>query len=153
MIIKKYYFIVLIIALLSCHDGFYDYYGREDLWRLPLVEPYELFKIAGATEESMLNNWHLNFKTLWDSVTVVQLNVSMINVNKNIIYGYGTENPGQHFIINTGTGEEKIYEDINEWERQLHGLDIDHKKIYNVYDLFEKFRNENILTWRPKKSP
>lgn len=152
MTFKKYCAIFFLVAFSSCHTEFYDYYKKEDLWRLPLIEPYELFKIAGARKDQQPSNWHLNFKTLWDSVSVVQLNVSMINVDNKIIYGYGTEYPCQHFIINTVSGEEKIYEDISEWEKQLDQLEINSKKIYDVFDLFEKFKNENILNWRPSKS-
>lgn len=136
----------------GCSSGFYDYYQEEDLWRIPLVEPYELKNIAGAKpQQSNNDNWHLLFKTPRQKHNMEGVNVTMINVEKGIIYGYGTAYPCQHFIINTNLNQEKIYDDIEKWKQDLSALEIDPKKIFDVFDLFEKFKDEKKLLWRATK--
>jgi len=151
---RCFFLFCLIFLISGCFwgGGFYDYYREEDLWRLPLTKPYEFTNIAGITKDMQYgDNWHLDFRTLWDSVSPAHVNVSMINVDKGIIYGYGTANPCGHFIIKTASGEEKTYKDAEEWEKQLTKLNVDYNKVYDVLDLFEKFKNEKKLLWRSAK--
>ena len=96
----------------------------------------------------MINdNWHLLFIKLKDGKFTGGVNVTMINVDNGIIYGYGTANPCHHFLINCKTGEEKIFTDVKLWEQSLDSLGVDYKKIYDVFDVFADFKNKNILPW------
>ena len=76
------------------------------------------------------------------------VNVTMINVDRKIIYGYGTKNPCQHFLINCNNGEEKIFPDESQWEQALEKLGIDHKTLFDVFDVFEDFKENKILPWK-----
>lgn len=150
MKLRNFVLIFFSTLFAGCDNGFYDYYSESDLWRLPLIEPYELKNTMGARKDQWNNdNWHLVFKSTKNGTTYFNgVNVTMVNVDKGIIYGYGTANPCQHFIINTSSGEEKTYEEIGEWEKQLKKLNVDSKKVYDVFDLFEMFKNEKKLLWR-----
>jgi len=139
---------ILLVVSLGCND-FYKNYAVDDLWRIPLLKPYELKNTAGASPSDFSNdNWHLVFtrKNSFDDFDGV--NITMINVDKSIIYGYGTKNPSQHFIINYLTKEEIKYENEKEWNETLVKLGIVPTKLYNVWDVFETFRNEGKLPWQ-----
>src|ERR1700743_893760 len=117
--IKQTLFVYLSISCLGCNN-FYQDYQQEDLWRLPLLDPYELKNIAGAKpEEYNNNNWHLTLQKLKVDSIVNGLNITMINVDNGIIYGYGTAYPSYHFLINYNTKEEKIFKQIGEWQKEL----------------------------------
>ena len=149
---RQYFLFCAIFFVSGCfwEAGFYEYYRDEDLWRLPLIKPYQLTNIAGTTRDwGFGDNWRLQFRTVWDSLSLQHVNVSMINVENGIIYGYGTANPCDHFIINTRTGSEMTYKDVGEWENELIRSNVDYTRVYDVLDLFGKFKNEKKLLWRP----
>ncbi len=141
---------LLFLVFMSCNqNNFYEEYQVDDLWRLPLIKPYELKNVAGAKPENFYNdNWHLVFEKLKDGKFKGGVNVTMINVDKGIIYGYGTANPSQHFLINSRAKEEKIFKNVVEWQMELNALGVDYKKLFDVFDVFEDFKNKNILPWR-----
>ena len=126
---------LLFLVFMGCNqNNFYEEYQVDDLWRLPLIKPYELKNVAGAKPEHFYNdNWHLLFIKLKDGKFTGGVNVTMINVDNGIIYGYGTANPCHHFLINCKTGEEKIFTDVKLWEQSLDSLGVDYKKIYDVF--------------------
>ena len=144
---QKFWSLFLSLLFLGCHD-FYNGYQDGDLWRLPLLEPYELRNIAGATPAEKPNsNWDLILQTLKvDSITN-HLNITMVNVDKGIIYGYGNLYPGYHFIINWNTKSEMVYKDTTLWEKELIRLQVDGHKIYNVWGLFGQFKLNGHLEW------
>jgi len=115
---------------------------------LPLIRPYELTNIAGTRSDILYgDNWNLDFRTLWDSVSPTHVNVSTINVENGIIYGYGTANRYDHFIIKAASGEEKTYKEVGEWEKQLRILEVDPNKVYDVLNLVEEFKSKGKLMW------
>jgi hypothetical protein len=149
MKVKFLPFTILSLLVVGCGNRFYDNYREDDLWRLPLIKPYELKNTVGATRDQWTNdNWHLLFQKPESELHGIGVNVTMVNVDKGIIYGYGTANPCQHFIINTVTDQIKTFGDTVEWANQLKKLNVDHKKVYDVFELFDKFKNENTLLWR-----
>ena len=145
--IKWILFVYLLICFLGCNNFYHDY-QQEDLWRLPLLNPYELNNVAGAKPEDVNNNnWHLVFQKLKvDSITS-GINVTMINVDKGIIYGYGTFYPSYHFLINCNTKEEKVFKQINDWQKELKNLGVNPDSVYDVWKLFEKFKDDEYLKW------
>lgn len=153
MYLKNFYSIFLIIVCGGCSQGFYDYYQESDLWRLPLIDPYQLDNIVGADKDQANNdNWHLLFKHSKNGVYAAGVNVTMINVDKGIIFGYGTANPCQHFIINTKTEQERTFDKIEDWQNELKALNVDYTRVYDVFELFEHFKNEKKLMWFPQPS-
>lgn len=148
---KKLIGFLFLAVLLSCNQNdFYEEYQVDDLWRLPLIAPYELRNVAGANPEHSSNdNWHLIFKNKikGDKFFEVGVNVTNINVTDSIIYGYGTANPCYPFIINLKLNTEKIYSDKHNWESDLYNLSVDSKKLFDVFNLFENFKNKNTLPW------
>ena len=154
---KQFKFLLLFLIITGCNDGFYKDHGIEDLWRLPLIKPYELRNVKGAKRNDSNNdNWHLVFKHNKDTVLLedgdvheyyLGVNVTMVNVENGIIYGYGTANPGQSFIINTKTEEERTFEIKEEWQNELIKLNLDFNKLYDVFDLFDDFTEHQKLKW------
>lgn len=149
--IKFVFYCVLIVTAFKCNeDEFYSRYQVEDLWRVPLIKPYELRNVIGAKKESSNNdNWDLRFKKK-NKVNVFLLdglNVTMININNNVIYGYGTANPCYHFIIDCSTGEESIFEDVFQWKQTLSKLSIESDKLLDVFYIFEIFKNTGKTPW------
>ena len=140
-----------LIMLLSCsQSNFYEEYQVDDLWRLPLIKPYELKNVAGAKPEHFSNdNWHISFYTIKDNFkdSFDGLNVTNINCTGSIIYGYGSKFPCYPFIINLRANTEKIYLNKQKWENTLDSLGANSKKLYDVFDVFEDFKNRNILPW------
>lgn len=146
---KKFFFTLILLFSLSCKTNFYEHYQVSDLWRLPLLEPYELLNIAGATEYQANNdNWHITFKHPDQVKGEKALNVTMINIENGIIYGYGTVVPCDYFIIIPGEDKEFIFKNIEDWEVELGKMKIDPVNIFNVFDLFYEFKEKGILKWR-----
>jgi hypothetical protein len=148
---KMVVYFLIFSALFSCNqNNYYLDYQVDDLWRLPLIAPYELKNVAGAKPEHFSNdNWHILFKNKvkGDRFFEKGVNVTKINVVDSVIYGYGTKNPCFPFIINLKKSSEKIYVDKQKWENALDSLNIDSKKLYDAFDAFENFKNKNILPW------
>jgi hypothetical protein len=145
--IKWILFVYLLASFLGCNN-FYQDYQQEDLWRLPLLDPYELKTVAGAKPEDFNNNnWHLVFQKLKVDSIASGINVTMINVDKGIIYGYGTVYPSYHFLINCNTKEEKVFKQINGWQKELKNLGVNPDSVYDVWKLFEKFKDDEYLKW------
>lgn len=155
---KPFRLLLFLLILIGCNENYYENYAVEDLWRLPLIKPYELRNTMGAKRNQDANdNWHLVFKHKKDTAHLqdgtihefyLGVNVTMVNVDNNIIYGYGNSNPSQPFIINTKTGEEITFDNINEWKRELNKLNIDFNKVYDVFDLFDDFKDHKKLKWK-----
>ena len=150
---NKILIVCLFSVFISCKsDNFYNYYSTEDLWRLPLVEPYELRNIAGVKKGFSPNdNWHIKFLYLKSDIKTLSfsaLNVTNINVEKNIIYGFGSKYPSFHFIINLNTGKETIFPSERNWSVALAALGISSRNTLDVFDVFAEFKETRRLPWR-----
>ena len=149
--IFKILFICLSLLCEGCNN-FYHSYQDDDLWRLPLLDLYELRNVAGARRNDSNNdNWHLVFQKLKVDSIVMGVNITMINVDKGIIYGYGTAYPSYHFLINCNTKEEKIFKQVGDWEKELASLGVNADSVYDVWKLFEEFKNNGYLKWHGGK--
>jgi hypothetical protein len=146
-------FFCLVFTGCNNQDDFYSEYQVEDLWRLPLVKPYEAKTVVGARKKSIQDNWGLNFKQqvkVKDSLYITWVNLTKVNVNRNIVYGYGTANPCYPFIINIKDSTEKIYFDKKVWERTLDSLGINHENLYDAFEVFDDFKSNGHLPWKEK---
>jgi hypothetical protein len=141
-----------VLLLLSCNfrGGFYESYADGDLWRLPLVEPYELINLINAdtNKQTTIYDWGLRLKyTKRKSGRLAHLNVNRINVKGNFIYGYGNAAPNNPFVIDTKNQKEFVFENKKDWESFLKERSIDTSTLRNVWTVFYSFKDEGILPW------
>lgn len=143
--------LALVVGFLySCgEDTFYSQAVVGDLWRVPLIKPYELITTAGASSNGYNNHWFISFKKLTYNIpkSYGGINLTKVNVKDSIIYGYGTSNPSFPFIINSKSGEEKIFFKKSEWEAALknYGLSVD--ELHNIFEVFYEFKSNCVLPW------
>ena len=144
--------LILTIVNVGCNDNFYEDFEEGDLWRLPLIKPYDIKNVVNATPQDDLNdNWHLVFNNLKEGGFKRGVNITKINVSRGIIYGYGTKYPCQPFLINTNTKEERIFQNETEWRQALITLKLNPDSVYNVWELFQNFKDQGTLNWTPTK--
>jgi hypothetical protein len=154
--LKSVLFLLLFsAAYIGCESGsgFYEEYTKEDLFRLPLVRPYELLNLYGADSSDLeLHGWTLKLQNQFFGY-VSQLNVSDINVLNGTIYGHGkdglTHNPNFWFAIVPDQKIEKVFETENEWTAFLKERKVDPAALYKVWPVFYKFRKDVSLPWKP----
>ena len=153
---------ILLFALLvntSCKDknSFYTHTTKEDLYRLPLIEPYELINIYGSDNdrhEEAYSTWQVDLKYghyPFSSARAVQ-----VNVTNGIIYGWRPrtdQDVERRFVIIPKEKEEKVFKNQEpEWREYLKQKGIDSIKMYDVWTLFDEFRRNKILPWyNPQK--
>jgi hypothetical protein len=138
-----------VIVLLSCNfgGGFYKSYAVDDLWRLPLVEPYELLNLRNADKLESTENWNLRLKYTKDKFGRTHLNVCRINVESKFIFGYGTAVPNNPFVIDVKNQKEFVFENKKDWESFLKERAIDTSHLKDVWSLFYNFKDKGILPW------
>jgi len=154
----KYFFLIALSFLVSCNNqrSFYDYYRKEDLYRMPLIEPYELINIFGSDKDrhnEMVSAWDL--KLIYGHYSFSSARAEEINVVNGIIFGYTPKSnlePDIRFIIIPKEKEEKVFkEQESEWRSFLAYKGIDSIKLYNVWEVFDKFRSDKTLPWHNPK--
>jgi hypothetical protein len=153
----KHFFLIALSFSISCnnHRSFYEYSTVEDLYRLPLIEPYELTNIFGVDEDrhsEWASTW--NLKLIYGSVKTTR--AEEVNVTKGIIYGYHPRfdyYPPAWFVIIPEEKIEKFFKDQEkEWRSFLASKGIDSIKLYDVWEVFDKFRSDKTLPWyNPKE--
>jgi hypothetical protein len=142
--------IVSVIYLSSCNSGdsFYNDYSREDLYRLPLLKPYELLNIYGADPTDLdFHSWSLKLLSGDRS----QLNVSNIQVSKGVIYGHGKDGltlpPNYWFVIIPEQKIEMIFKKKDEWVAFLKQKQINPESVYKIWPIFEQYKKDATLPW------
>jgi hypothetical protein len=119
-----------------------------------LVKPYELRNSLDPSEESYKGRgWSIRFSHAIKSANGLeenQINVSKVNVQDSIIFGYGLANPGYPFIIDTKSNKEMIFEKKEDWSKKLDSLNIESDSVSDIQPLFEHFKNEQTLPWYRK---
>jgi hypothetical protein len=143
----------LCLAFLSCKlkDPFYDEYAVEDLYRLPLIKPYELLNLYGADpNEEVTRSWALKF-VYGECEGYSQLNISHIQVAKGVIYGHGkdgiTSSPNYWFIVIPDQKIERIFKKRNDWIDFLKHKQLNPDTLYKVWPVFSRFKDGGILPW------
>jgi hypothetical protein len=155
----KYFFLIALSFLISCnnHRSFYEYSTKEDLYRIPLIEPYELITNFGTDDyrhEEPYTTWDL--KLIYGHYPFSSARAEGINITNGVIYGYRPGNSDQverRFVIIPKEREEIIFKDQEkEWRSFLASKGIDSIKFYNVWEVFDKFRSDKTLPWyNPKE--
>jgi hypothetical protein len=156
---KKKLFTILSFILIGCigdnsNDDFYTTYKYDDLWRLPLLKPYQLINTIDPASNHARRIWGLEFKNkiiLKNGLTTKGTGVTKINIVDSIIYGRidGDEscNPCFPFIINLRKNTEKLYQTDALWMTELKELKIDGNNTFEINSLFGEFKNNNKLPW------
>ncbi len=150
---KRFFLSVFIFFLIACNseNNFYTNYAVEDLWRLPLLKPYELRTLQNDSPETR-PYWSLNLITSQKQKSYLsQITVSKVNVHDSLIYGFGPfrEN-NMYFVINAMKREEFLFTDYNEWVVFLGTQNIKINSVENVWDLFYAFKKTGNLPWHKK---
>ena len=162
--------LIFSIILLSCNggDSFYSYYAQEDLYRIPLIEPYQLINLYGI-EEDQAKSWQIEFHFGGDKDVPGYNNEGLtnggqasvlateINVSKGIIYGYDpgdNDYPPVWFVIIPKEKIEKVFKNKKQdWESFLEEKGIESIHLYSVWELFKQFKKTYTLPWyEPKKN-
>lgn len=162
----------LFLFVVSCHgatDSFYTHYKEGDLYRLPLIPPYQLINLAGFDErQSASPIWQLlfvhggdesvdgfNSKTLGGGTPRTW--ATDVNVTDSVIYGYcGKDKYGNKelwFVIIPDSKIEKVFgDDESGWKACLKQKGIENIKLFPVWSLFEAFKKSYVLPWYPQKN-
>lgn len=152
----KAIFLILISVFTACNStsDFYSQYAVEDLWRLPLIEPYELRNLKVSEENySDVYDWNLKLRHGKNQHKFKHLNISKVNVKHGIIFGYGESYPTGYFVIDTRNGREIIFETRSDWEVFLKKESVDAATIKEAWDVFDGFKNKGILPWINEGKP
>lgn len=147
----------LLIAgslLFSCRskDPFYDDYAREDLYRLPLLKPYELINLYGiGPHDEVAQAWSLEFKNNNFSGYNEHLNVTDIQISNGIIFGHGKRGeiyyPNDWFVIIPKQKIEKVFKKKEDWTTFLKQINIQPERLYRVWPVFQKYKDSAFLPW------
>jgi hypothetical protein len=170
-IIYKTFNVLFILLVASCqwadNDSFYQNYSEEDLYRLPLIKPYQLIQLYGIDKSSdksslrkdeIFNVWSLRFVYGGDSQSpgfTYDVNATEINIKKGVIYGHRPKRedyPDVWFVIIPNEKIEKVFKDKkNEWKNYLKSRNIDPPVLHPIWPLFNEFRANGTLLWYDKK--
>jgi hypothetical protein len=149
---KKYLVVLFFIACCSttCNttDDFYTYSQIEDLWRLPLIKPYELINLKNSDPTFPdPNGWEIDFDKKNETGGELFSRVNLINVKRKLIYGYG-KGLVEYFVIDTRIKKEYFFENKNDWNAFLDEHSIDTSSLLNVWDTFYEFHENHTLPWK-----
>ena len=144
----------ILFFILSCEiksDRFYNEVYVADLQRIPLIKPYVLFNSRGSDSTSRSYGWHLKLFQPQPESFVDHLNVSYINISKEIIYGHGQDGktyfPNYWFAIVPSRQIEKTFKKEREWKDFLSSMGINSVSVVSVWILFDQFKKHSILPW------
>lgn len=141
--------------LFSCHlkDPFYDDYVREDLYRLPLIKPYELINLYGIkSEDEIAHAWQLQLLYNKFQGYLDHLMVTDFQVSNGIIFGHGKgeehTSPNNYFVIIPSQKFEKIFEKKADWTSFLKQNKLQPENLYKVWPVFDKYKDSALLPWQ-----
>ena len=129
-------------------DDFYYSSQVEDLWRLPLIKPYELINLRNSdSTHPATNEWQLDFFQKTEYVGDLFTRVYKINVKNKIIYGYGKGVYKDYFAIDTRINKEYFFDNKKDWNDFLNKNSIDSTNILNAWNTFYEFHRNATLPW------
>jgi len=152
--------LILISSLLfSCNlnnkkkeQGFYDYSRSGDLYRIPLIEPYEI------TSADKGFTWIMEFKGNSPPSKLGTGNIDSIGLTRSycILYNRRADLPNgmskAWFVIDANKNEEKVFTSDDEYQIFLKSRNLNSLKLYDIKAVFIDFDKKGILPpeW-PKK--
>lgn len=155
---KSIFFFFLILVSLSCNNSeerFNRDFSEGDLYRIPLMYPYELIRVKGLEKDmGATNSWDLNFHYNGDAESPgfsKGVSVSEINVSNGVIFGYdysAADYPAVWFVIIPDKRIEKVFKGKKEgWTTFLRQNSISQIELFPVWDIFDQFRDYSKLPW------
>lgn len=159
---RFFFFCFSLFVLVSCksdEESFYEGYAEGDLYRLPIVYPYQLIRLYGYEKGMGLSDsWDLNFHWGGDKGSPgfsSHTNVREINVSNGIIYGCDVKHddyPNVWFVIILDQKIEKVFKDKEkEWRSFLQQHGISKPLLYSVWKIFDEFKANSTLPWRKQE--
>lgn len=165
--------LVLWLFVVSCKgetDSFYSHYKEDDLYRLPLIPPYQLQSLAGFDDsQSEAPTWELYFihggdkesygfstKTL--KAMEPRAWATEVNVSNQVIYGHSEIGAfGKKklwFVVVPKEKIEKVFgDDELGWRAYLKQKGIETVILFSVWSIFEQFKKSYVLPWyNPQKN-
>jgi len=155
--------LVFVISCKSGADDFYSYYTYEDLYRLPLIPPYQITNLAGFDERPYASySWELRFVHGGDKNVygfneasfpgvIPSVRPTAVNVTNGIIYGYNRRGEFESqigFVIVPREKIEKVFKnDEKGWKSFLEQRGIKIIKLFEGWQLFKQFKETNTLPW------
>jgi hypothetical protein len=149
-------FTLIIAELLffSCNtkDPFYDDFAREDLYRLPLLKPYELINIYGIDpHDEVAQAWSLELHYIKFNGYDDHVLATDIQVSNGVIFGHGRslENfaPNDWFVIIPAQKVEQVFSKKVDWTAYLKQKNIQPEKLYRIWPVFQKYKDSAFLPW------
>jgi hypothetical protein len=132
--------VIVICLLTGCNqsennqkkDGFYDYSQTLDLYRIPLIEPYQIISADRGY------SWMFERGGLSNVVNKVGIEDSVI-----VLYSSRTalvDGMSQAwFVLKAGSKEEKVFKTEEDYNKYLRFIGIDSIRIYEVNQVFTEF--------------
>jgi hypothetical protein len=147
-------FVIMICLPIGCNqsgnnqkkDGFYDYSQTLDLYRIPLIEPYQIISAdrgySWMFERAGLSNV-VNQVGIEDSVIVLYSSRTALNDGMSQAW----------FVLKAGTKEEKLFKTEEDYNKYLRLIGIDSIRIYEVNQVFAEFdKNKRLPPEWPKQN-
>ena len=155
---KRGFIITSIIftgLLLSCNsDSFYTARKDGDLWRLPLLEPYELIAV-GDIEEPEWWNLCLNVYNPYNWKDRYQLsNIDSVGVKNNLILVHSkkVQRPNSYtggwFLIDPCNKQELFFSNRHDLEVKMIETGVKNIRLYPLKKVLEKFKGYNTFFWK-----
>lgn len=165
---RFFIYLIFLLAVVSCNtsSSFYSYYAEEDLYRLPLIPPYQMTNLASDWSKIREHSWTLKLlhyrnkhDPVNDSLNKLQyqpeIRASEINVTANgIIYGHNKKAESEmevwFVIIPKEKVEKFFYSKEIEWKKYLEEKGVRQIEFFQVWPLFDNFRKTLSLPWHNK---
>lgn len=158
---------VFVLLLISCKEKtalFYSYYKEADLYRLPLIPPYQRQNLAGFDDsQSDAPTWELYFIYGGDSNTdglnrktlealEPRVWAAEVNVSNQVIYGHSKtgafDKKEWWFVVVPKEKTEKVFgDDEPGWKHFLKQKGIENVKLFPVWSVVEQFKKSCVLPW------
>jgi hypothetical protein len=127
-------------------QGFYDYSRINYVYRLPLIEPYEIKSPDnGATWVMDFKNPNPPSKMGVQFLTQVGIKDSIIVVYAKNDYSYSSDHPELWTVVNAAGQSENIFLSKQEYENYLKSQNAGNITLYEINGVYELFDTENKL--------
>lgn len=170
MMTKIAVILLLLATLISCQnetrqDDFYSYTKKWDLWRVPILDPYEIVSPTNSDDWFLIIKQpklsHKDYFNPGDDYEFQLTNIDSVGVADSILVfksrrEYWPKLSGEYattLIINTKTKEQFIFSDEHhqsEIRQKLKSLKVENMLLYSFEEVKQDFQTKQILPkgWR-----
>ncbi|HYV92887.1 MAG TPA: hypothetical protein VE978_13910 [Chitinophagales bacterium] len=140
-----------LLILNSCglgnkkNEGFYDYSKEFDSYRIPLIEPIEIYSSDKVTWIGKLPYNQINgMEEIGGEIEKVGINKSIIVIYTPSTYIFDSMNQAW-FVIDVNKKTEKAFIEESEYLKYLRQEGTDQINLYEVNEVYRMFDTENKL--------